>query len=194
MSSIDGKSAGTQRSKSKVKRPRPIKVYLSENAFMGLLLSCAEVYKKESLGYLLGYRLDDRYIIEYAFSLQTARRKRRGVVFHHRDQRKIEPILSKFVKLQIVGDFHSHTPYGDAKGIPVPSPEDIKGMEKDNLYIIIAINELEMTKPWKENKDGSLSGSMGKFFFQISAFFSGSDKTPRRAPIFCPFPPGLNIG
>lgn len=171
-----------------------MKVYLSENAFMGLLLSGAEVFKKESLGYLLGYRLDDRFIIEHAYSLQTARRKRRGVIFHHRDQKKIEPILSKFVKLQIVGDFHSHTPYGDAKGLSIPSTEDIKGMEKDNLYIITAINEPGLKRPWNENKDGSISGSMGKFFFKISAYFYASiDNTPRKAPIFCPFPPGLKL-
>lgn len=192
MPSINREGAGAQR--RKIRKPGPMKVYLSENAFMGLLLSSVEVFKKESLGYLLGYRLDDRFIIEYAYSLQTARRKRRGVIFYHRDQRKIEHILSKFVKLQIVGDFHSHTPYGNAKGIPVPSPEDIKGMEKNNLYIITAINELGLIKLWKENKDGSISGSMGKFFFKISAYFYASiDSTPRKAPIFCPFPPGLKV-
>ncbi len=188
-------SKGTRAQKVITKKVKPMKVYLSENAFMGLLLSSAEVFKKESLGYLLGYRLHDRFIVEYAFSLQTARRKRRGVIFHHRDQKKIEPILSKFVKLQIVGDFHSHTPYGDTKGIPIPSTEDIKGMEKDNLYIIIAINELGTTKPWQENKDGSISGSMGDFFFKISAYFYPSVKnTPRKAFIYCPFPPGLKVG
>lgn len=185
-----GKSAG---SREKIKKPRRMKVYLSENAFMGLLLSSAEVFKRECLGYLLGYRLDDRFIVEYAFGLQTARRKRRGVIFHHRDQKKIEPILSNFVKLQIVGDFHSHTPYGNTKGIPVPSPQDIREMEKDNLYIIIAINELEKTKPWKENKDGSISGSMGDLFFKISAYFY-IDSIHQRAPIYCPFPPGLKVG
>ncbi|MBI5664699.1 MAG: hypothetical protein HZC49_06395 [Nitrospirae bacterium] len=174
---------------------RPMKVYLSENAFMGLLLSSAEVFKKESLGYLLGYRLDDRFIIENAFSLQTARRKRRGVIFHRRDQKKIEPILSNFEKLQIVGDFHSHTPYGSEKGIDVPSPIDIKGMEKDNLYIIIAINEMEVSKPWKENKDRSISGSMGSFFFKISAYYYPYvNSVPRKSPIYCTFPPGLKVG
>jgi len=172
-----------------------MKVYLSENAFMGLLLSSAEVFKKESLGYLLGYRLDDRFIVEYAFSLQTAKRKRRGVVFYRRDHKKIESILSNFVKLQIVGDFHSHTPYGNSKGLPVPSPEDIEGMEKDNLYIIIAVNKLGVSRPWKENKDGSISGSMGNFFFKISAYFySEADTAPRKALIYCPFPPGLKVG
>lgn len=189
----DGEGSGTQ--KGIMKRTKPMKVYLSENAFMGLLLSSAEVFKKESLGYLLGYRLHDRFIIEYAFSLQSARRKRRGVILHHRDKKKIEPILSEFVKLQIVGDFHSHTPYGNTKGIPIPSMEDIKGMEKDNLYIIIAINELKTTKPWKENRDGSISGSMGNYFFKISAyFFPDINSVPLRSVIYCPFPPGLKLG
>lgn len=193
MRSNDGESSRTQ--KVTPKRIKPMKVYLSENAFMGLLLSCAEVFKKESLGYLLGYRLHDRFIIEHAFSLQTARRRRRGVIFHHRDKKKIEPILSKFVKLQIIGDFHSHTPYGDAKGIPIPSTEDVKGMEKDNLYIIIAINDLNTTKPWKENRDGSISGSVGNFFFKISAYYCPADNTiPHRSVIYCPFPPGFKLG
>jgi len=177
------------------KNTRPMKVYLSENAFMGLLLSSAEVFKKESLGYLLGYRLDDRFIVENAFSLQTARRKRRGVMFHRKDQKKIEPILKNFEKLQIVGDFHSHTPYGSEKGIAIPSPIDIKGMEPDNLYIIIAINELQVSKSWNENKDGSISGTMGSFFFKISAYYYPFvSSIPRKAPIYCPFPPGLKVG
>ena len=74
MPSNDSKGPGAQR--EKVKKPGPMKVYLSENAFMGLLLSSAEVFRNESLGYLLGYRLDDRFIVEHAFSLQTARRRR----------------------------------------------------------------------------------------------------------------------
>jgi proteasome lid subunit RPN8/RPN11 len=172
-----------------------MKVYLSENAFMGLLLSSAEVFKKESLGYLLGYRLDDRFIVEYAFGLQTARRRRRGVIFPRRNQKKIEPILSKFIKLQIVGDFHSHTPYGDMKSVAVPSPEDIKGMEKDNLYIIIAINKVGRNQLWKENKDGSISGSMGDFFFKISAYYCPvTGAAPQKAFIYCAFPPGLKVG
>lgn len=171
-----------------------MKVYLSENAFMGLLLSSAEVFKKESFGYLLGYRLEDRFIVEYAFSLQTAQRKRRGVVVQRRHQKKIIPILSNFAKLQIIGDFHSHPPYGSEKGLAIPSPLDIKAMEADNLYIIIALNEIGTSRAWKENKDRSISGSMGSFFFKISAYYYPClNSIPRKSPIYCPFPPGLKV-
>ena len=67
----DSKGSGAQN--KRIKRPGPIKVYISENAFMGLLLSSAEVFMNESLGYLPVYRLDDRFIVEYAFGLQTAK-------------------------------------------------------------------------------------------------------------------------
>lgn len=177
----------------KSKYKKIMKIYLSGDAFMHLLLSSSEVFKKESLGYLLGYRLEDRFIIEHAFGLQSARRRRRGVLLSHKDQKKIEPILSKFEKLQIVGDFHSHTQYGNFKGLPVPSPEDIEGMEPDNLYIIIAINDIQHSRPWRENGDGSISGSIGGFFFKISAYHCPVNTSPpQRARIYCPFPPGLN--
>ena len=189
----DSKSSKAQEKIKQQKKSRQMKVYLSENAFMDLLLSSAEVFKKESLGYLLGYRLEDRFIIEHAFSLQTAERRRRGVLFHSRDHKKIAPILLKFEKLQIVGDFHSHTQYGETKGIPIPSPVDIKEMEPENLYIIVAINDLLSSRPWRENRDGSVSGSIGEFFFKISAYFYPSLKSmPKKARIYCPFPPGLN--
>lgn len=192
MSRDDSKNPGTQKTIAGPVRPR--EVYFSEHAFMGLLLSSAEVFKKESLGYLLGYRLDDRFIIEHAFSLQTARRKRRGVIFHRRDEKKIELILSNFPKLQIVGDFHSHTPYGEARGLDVPSPLDVKGMKKDNVYVIIAINESAKTRAWKDNRDGSISGSMGNFYFRISAYvFHSRTGTPRKALIRCPLPARLKV-
>ncbi|GAB4536499.1 MAG: hypothetical protein Fur0020_04520 [Thermodesulfovibrionia bacterium] len=193
MSRNDGKDTRTQG--KVIKSDKHMKVYLSENAFMGLLLSSAEVYKKESLGYLLGYRLHDRFIVEYAFSLQTALRRRRGVIFRKEDHKKIAPILSSFVKLQIIGDFHSHTPYGESKGLPIPSAEDVRGMEPENLYIIIAIDKQGITRHWRENKDGSISGSMGDFFFKISAYFyPHAEAMPLKAHIYCPFPPGLNVG
>ncbi len=193
MPSDDSKSAKAQG--KVVKKRRPLKAYLSEDAFMDLLLSSAEVFKRECLGYLLGYRLEDRFIIEHAFTLQTAKRKPKGVIFQHKNHKKIEPILSKFEKLQIIGDFHSHTQYGDSKGIPIPSPLDIKGMEADMLYIIAAINDLELSRPWRENTDGSISGSIGAFFFKITAYYyPEANAVPLRVRIYCPFPPGLNVG
>lgn len=168
-----------------------MRLYLSENAFIDLLLSSAEVYKRECFGFLLGYRLEDRFIVEHAFSIQTANRKHRTVTYNRKNHRRIEPILAKFDKLQKIGDFHSHTQFGLAKGLPIPSAEDIQSMVENNIYVIIAINNNEKTMSWGENRDGTISGSVSEFFFKISAHYLNGGTSVRRAKIHCPFPPGF---
>jgi len=61
-----------------------MKVFLSEAAFMGLVLSSIEVYKKECLGLLLGYKLEDRYIVEYSVAYQSAKSMVHLKVFQNR--------------------------------------------------------------------------------------------------------------
>jgi proteasome lid subunit RPN8/RPN11 len=168
-----------------------MRAYLSENAFIDLLLSSAEVFKRECLGFLLGYKLEDRFIVEHAFSFQTARRKPKGVVSRDRSHKKIDPILSRFDRLQIIGDFHSHTQFGTTKGVPLPSTEDIKSMITDRIYLIVAINNNKKTMSWAENMDGTISGSVDKFSFKISAYYLNNRSSPRKAKIHCPFPPGF---
>jgi proteasome lid subunit RPN8/RPN11 len=173
-----------------------LRVYISENAFIDLLLSSAEVYKKECLGFLLGYRLEDRFIVEHAFTVQTANRRHKGVVYDRKNHKKIEQILTRLDKLQIIGDFHSHTQFGLIKGLPIPSQEDIKEMLPGHVYLIVAINNNQKTLPWGENRDGTISGSISEFFFKISAYFlnNGNGVTSaKRAKIHCPFPPGFRI-
>jgi proteasome lid subunit RPN8/RPN11 len=168
-----------------------MRVYLSENAFLHLLISSAEVYRRECFGFLLGYKLEDRFIVEHAFSVQTAHRKHREVEFTTKNHRKIEPILARFNKLQKIGDFHSHTQFGLTKGLPFPSEEDVKGMLPGNVYLIVAINNNEKTLSWGENRDGTISGSVTDVFFKISAHFLNGDTSVKRAKIHCPFPPGF---
>lgn len=167
-----------------------MRVYLSENAFLDLLLSSAEVYKKECLGFLLGYKLEDRFIVEHAFSFQTASRKPKGVTSLDRSHKKIEPILEQFDRLQIIGDYHSHTQFGTTKGLSRPSKEDVTGMRMEHIYLIVAINNNNKTMHWAENRDSTISGSAGDFFFKISAYYLNRTSV-RKARIHCPFPPGF---
>lgn len=164
---------------------------MSENAFIDLLLSSAEVYKSECLGFLLGYKLEDRFIIEHAFSFQTASRKLKGVSSKDRRHKQIEPILARLDRLQIIGDFHSHTQFGTNKGLPHPSQEDVDGMTLEHIYLIVAINNNRKTMHWAENRDSTISGSVDNFFFKISAYFLNGSSSVRKAKIHCPFPPGF---
>jgi hypothetical protein len=50
-------------------------IFLSDKAFIGIVLSAIEVYKDECLGALVGYNLRNRIAVEYAISYQTAKRK-----------------------------------------------------------------------------------------------------------------------
>jgi hypothetical protein len=68
--------------------------------------------------------------------------------------------------------------------------KDIKGMKQGHIYLIIAINNNEKTVGWGENTDGTISGSVGNFFFKISAYFINKNSS-KRARIHCPFPPGF---
>jgi len=168
-----------------------MRVYLSENAFIDLLLSSAEVYKKECLGFLLGYKLEDRFIVEHAFSFQTADRKPKGVVSLDRSHKKIEPIIKLLDRLQIIGDFHSHTQFGPDKGLSTPSQEDINGMNPRHIYLIIAINNNRKPMDWAENRDGTISGTVSNFFFKIAAYYLSGSSVVRKAKIHCPFPPNF---
>ncbi len=168
-----------------------MRVYLSENAFIDLLLSSAEVYRKECLGFLLGYKLEDRFIVEHAYSFQTADRKPKGVVSLDRSHKKIEPIIRRLDRIQIIGDFHSHTQFGPEKGISTPSQEDINGMSPAHIYLIIAINNNRKTMDWAENRDGTISGSASDFFFKIAAYYLSASRVVRKAKIHCPFPPSF---
>jgi proteasome lid subunit RPN8/RPN11 len=163
-----------------------MKVFLSEAAFMGVILSSIEVYKKECLGLLLGYKLEDRFIVEYSVAYQSAKRMRNEVSTNHARHVRIESVLPKFGKLEIIGDFHSHPQYGSLKGLPKPSRLDINDMIGGRLYLIIAINDNERSVRWKENRDGTISGTLNDFHFKISAYhFDG--KRIRKNPIKCPF-------
>jgi proteasome lid subunit RPN8/RPN11 len=168
-----------------------MRVYLSENAFLDLVLSSVEVYKKECFGFLLGYKLADRFIIEHAFTVQIAERGLKSVEYKDKHFKRIAPILNRLKKLEKIGDFHSHTQFGLTKGLSVPSREDIKEMVPHNIYLIVAINNKEKKMDWGENRDGTISGSVGKFFFKISGHFVNGKTSLRRARIHCPFPPGF---
>lgn len=163
-----------------------MKVFLSEAAFMGLVLSSLEVYKKECLGLLLGYKLEDRYIVEYSVAYQSAKRMRNGVSPNRLRHSRIEGVLPKFDKLELLGDFHSHPQYGSLKGIPKPSSLDINDMKQGKLYMIVAINDNEHSVRWRENQDGTISGTLNDFHFKISAYNFEENKT-RRILIKCPF-------
>jgi proteasome lid subunit RPN8/RPN11 len=176
-----------------------MQVYLSENVFMGLVLSAVEVYKKECFGLLLGYRTPGKYIVEHAIPYQSVRRGHNWTELRSDKWKIMKEILANFPKLDAIGDFHSHTMYRDIKASIALSPDDIQYMEPHELQIVIAINENRRSKEWSVNFDHTISGSIDQFHFKIAAYFyengeRNNGKRPRLAQILCPYAMGTPIG
>jgi proteasome lid subunit RPN8/RPN11 len=168
-------------------------VYISTNAFWALLISAIEVYKKECFGILLGYRDNSSiYIIEHAISYQTANRKHTSVEKNSRASRRIQKFLANLPHLSMVGDFHSHTGWGDLKGVGVPSAQDICDMTAENLSVIIVANDKRRASAWQYNGDGTLSGTVDDYHFRIGAYYLDDFSKAKRANIFCPYAIGFN--
>ena len=168
-------------------------VYISANAFWALLVSAIEVYKKECFGILLGYRDSSNiYIIEHALSHQTARRTHGSVEKNHRASKRIQSFLASIPHLSLVGDFHSHTGWGDLKGVGHPSQADITDMTQETISVIIVVNDKRRSSAWQYNGDGTLSGTVDNYHFRIGAYYLDPQDKSRRANIFCPYAIGFS--
>jgi proteasome lid subunit RPN8/RPN11 len=168
-------------------------VYISANAFWALLVSAIEVYKKECFGILLGYRDSSNiYIIEHALSYQTARRTHGSVEKNRRASKRIQSFLDSIPHLSLVGDFHSHTGWGDLKGVGHLSDQDITDMTPEIISVILVVNDKRRNSPWQYNGDGTLSGTVDKYHFRVGAYYLDHHSKTRRANIFCPYAIGFN--
>ena len=117
-------------------------VHISANAFWALLISAIEVYKKECYGILLGYRdSSNSYVVEHAISYQTAQRRHGSVERNNRASRRIHKFLDNLPHLSVIGDFHSHTAWGNLKSVGNLSTEDLSDMMPDHLNFIIVAND-----------------------------------------------------
>jgi proteasome lid subunit RPN8/RPN11 len=170
-----------------------MEVYISSNAFWALLISAIEVYKRECFGLLLGYRdSGNAYIVEHAISYQTANRRHTSVEKNRRASQRIEKFLANLPHLSVIGDFHSHTGWGDLKGVGNLSSQDLIDMVHGNLYMIIVANDKRRTSPWQYNGDGTLSGTVDDYHFRVGGYYLDEYSRAKRANIFCPYAIGFN--
>lgn len=171
-------------------------VFISENVFVGLILSSVEVYKKECFGLLLGYKTPNKYIVEHAIPYQSARRGHKWIELRGDKWKIIQEVVQHFPKLDMLGDFHSHTMYRNVRADVVLSEEDVVDMYPDELQIVIAVNEYKRFMPWTFNPDQTISGTINGFHFKLAAYYLPSEDTDEdkenvkalcAAKINCPF-------
>ncbi len=152
----------------------PMQVYLSENVFMGMVLSTVEVYKKECFGLLLGYRTADKYVVEHALPYQSVKRGHTFAELRSDKWVLIQEILKHFPRLDVLGDYHSHTMHGNVRAEVSLSRDDIEYMEPNDLQVVIAINENRRSRGWTVNTDRTMSGSLDRYHFKIAAYYDAN--------------------
>lgn len=171
MTSKDNKK---KRRTKKEENKEPIVAYLSFPAFLTIVSSSVEVFRKETIGYLVGIKGENKFMVEYAIPYQTAES---GYVHATVDMdrvSRINEILSKVSQgqgLEFVGDFHSHTVFGKSPATVVPSNTDLKSTIPGELNIICAVNMKKRAVRWYENRRGILTGTIGEYRIEIGGYY-----------------------
>jgi len=166
-------------------------IFLSDKAFMGIILSSVEVYKLECHGALLGYQTQGRIIVEYAIPFQASERKYSEFTPNWRRELKVIELLPQLVHLQKLGYFHSHPQFGNTRGNPELSDLDKDFMDEVETEIVVAINDAKKTLPWKEVRNG-LSGTIGKYHIKVAGFYKRKDGKIKQYRVVCPYAVGFD--
>ncbi|MDH4211569.1 MAG: hypothetical protein OEV79_08990 [candidate division WOR-3 bacterium] len=155
-------------------KEEPVTAFLSFPAFLTIVSSSVEVFRKETIGYLVGFKGENKYMVEYAIPYQTAES---GYVHATVDMdrvTRINDILSKVSQgqgLEFVGDFHSHTMFGKSPATVVPSNTDLMSTIPGELNIICAVNMKKRAVRWYESDRGILVGTIGEYRIEIGGYY-----------------------
>lgn len=165
-------------------------IYLSENAFVGLLVSTIEVYRKECFGVLLGQIMPERVLVDFVVPYQTANRKFREVHVDLMRSQRVEQAVMTTSRWECVGDYHSHPMYGTARATTVLSAVDRKFFKDGNVAIVVAINDSARQQRWNYVRGGGVSGSINGYNIRIAGY-NKTNGVIERSPIHCPYAIGF---
>jgi len=181
----------------KNKSPFEIEAYLSLPAFLSIVSSSIETFKKETIGYLIGVKGENKYVVEYAIPYQTAESGFAHVTVDLKRVERVNSILRLLSEgLEYIGEFHSHTVFGDAIALVTPSAEDLLTTVPGELNIICAVNTKRRSVKWYEDRRGVLVGTVGEYRIEIGGYFvkkPAIGKKYQRVRIKCPSVTGLGI-
>tara|TARA_Y100000310_G_scaffold345665_1_gene467970 strand:+ start:26387 stop:26929 length:543 start_codon:yes stop_codon:yes gene_type:complete len=143
-------------------------VTISERAFVDIIASCIEVYKKETYGFLIGEKHKKHYMIYDAISFQSAKRGYESVNVSTFRINRMNYVFSHLTNLKLVGDFHSHPDFPDK--LSETDKKDTKNSGLTLTLLIIPKQTKKKRHPWKI-EDNNLLGFVGnKYYVKIMAF------------------------
>jgi len=168
-----------------------MEIVLADRAFISIVLSSVEVFKKECLGALLGVQSRGQIFVEHAIPFQSvAKRSFTEVQANWRRELKINEILPKLTPLQKLGYFHSHPQFGKSKGTTILSDADEESMIDTEIEIVVAINKTTQKNQWKESNN-ELVGCLNDFSVKIAGYYRKKDKIQKHR-IVCPYTVGFD--
>jgi len=174
--------------------PIPPRLYLSENAFLGVVLSAVEVFNKECLGILTGYRSGGSgIVVQRAVALQSAARTPREVSPNKAARERVRQALHSLSTLERpLGWFHSHPNQALQPALHRLSETDRQSLDAGEVEVLAAIWPRRRSQTWAYNPNSrTLSGSLGDFNLKLSAWLQGADgRRPVSLEIYCPFAHG----
>jgi len=182
--------------KKNKKEEEPIKAYLSLPSFLTIVSSSVEVFRKETIGYLVGIKGENKFMVEYAIPYQTAESTATHATIDEDRVGRVNEILKKLSEaLEYIGDFHSHTVYGNCPGTVIPSDTDLLSTVPGELNIICAVNMKKKSVDWHENHRGILAGTVGEYRIEIGGYYVAEACVGRRYQrviVKCPSVTGIH--
>lgn len=174
-----------------------VEAYLSLPAFLSIVSSSIETFKKETIGYLIGVKAENKYMVEYAIPYQTAESSFAHVTVDIKRVERINSILRLLSEgLEYIGEFHSHTAFGESKAHITPSSEDLVTTVPGELNIICAVNAKKRSVKWYEDRRGVLVGTVDEYRIEIGGYFvkePAISKKYNRVRIKCPSVTGIGV-
>lgn len=174
-----------------------IEAYLSLPAFLSIISSSIETFKKETIGYLIGVKGENKYVVEYAIPYQTAESSFAHVTVDLKRVERVNSILRLLSEgMEYIGEFHSHTIFGEAKAYVIPSSEDLFTTVPGDLNIICAVNIKGRSVKWHEDKRGVLVGTVDEYRIEIGGYLVKKPAIGRRyqrVRIKCPSVTGIEV-
>lgn len=186
-----------EKGRGKGEEKEPIVAYLNFPAFLTIVSSSVEVFRKETIGYLIGVKGENKFMVEYAIPYQTAESGYVHATIDMDRVSRINDILSKVSQgqgLEFVGDFHSHTVFGKSPATVVPSDTDLMSTIPGELNIICAVNMKKRAVRWYESSEGILAGTIGEYRIEIGGYYverAGIGRKYERVDIKCPTVTGI---
>jgi len=157
----------------------PPTVHIRKEAFISLIFSVVDIFKKESFGFVLGYRPNKRrnYFLVTEFVPFANRNEKQftGATWTRRTKQRFQRFqeLISQLRLKYLGDFHSHPEFGGMICSTGLSDHDKAYMIKNgyDLEFIVGISSRRRGKAvWESMPDGSIKGSYDQFNIEVHVY------------------------